>query len=78
MSLTEEQQAQHDAQVALETARHNNQLAIIRETTRLDLVRISKEVLVENARVKPVEDREVSEAGIIAFAETLSEYVIAD
>ena len=78
MSLTAEQQAQHDAQVSLEATRHTNQLAIMRESSRLDLIRISKEVLVENARIKPVEDREVSDADIIAYAEKLAEYVIVD
>jgi hypothetical protein len=41
----------------------------------LESVRLAKEVLLENARNKPIDDREVSADEITAFAETLISYV---
>ena len=42
---------------------------------KMELVRLAKEVLVENARVKAVEDRDVTAADITAFADALLTYI---
>lgn len=86
MALTAEQQAQVDFQIAiaqannvnqkeLETLRHQNQVVVDSKRAKLDLVRIAKEVLVENNRSKPVDSRDVTAADITAFATTLEAYV---
>lgn len=75
MALTTEQQAQIDIQMAVENARHANQMASEAARTKLEAVRLAKEVLVENARSKPVDDRDVTAADITAFAQTLVSYV---
>ena len=68
MALTAEQQAQVDIQLALENARHANQM-------QAEAVRLAKETLIENARSKPVDSRDVSAADIQAFAQTLVAYI---
>lgn len=71
MALTTEQQFQLD----LENARHANQMAAEAKRTKLEAVRLAKETLIENARSKPVDGRDVTAADITAFAQTLVAYV---
>jgi hypothetical protein len=82
MALTAEQQAQLEVQLAFENARHANQLEL--ETLRakseairvkLDAIRLAKETLIENARSKPVDSRDVAAADIQVFAQTLVSYI---
>jgi hypothetical protein len=79
MALTAEQQAQMEAamaaQTAAEAARHANHLAIELKRAKLEAIRMAKETLVENARSKPADSREVTAADITAFAQTLVNYV---
>lgn len=75
MALTTEQQAQIDMQNAMEAARHANQLELDARRTKLEAVRLAKETLIENARSKPVDSRDVSAADIQAFAQTLVSYI---
>ena len=42
---------------------------------RLEALRMAKETLIENARSKPVDARDVSAADIQAFAQTLVSYI---
>jgi hypothetical protein len=77
MPLTTEQQAQVDIQMAVENARHANQMASETKRAKLEAVRLAKEVLIENARSKPVDGRDVVAAEITAFAQTLVAYVEA-
>jgi hypothetical protein len=77
MSLTPEQQSQIDVANAIEAARHENQMALQRKQAKLDAVRLAKEVLIENARSKALDARDVSAADITAFAATLTAYVDA-
>lgn len=42
---------------------------------RLEAIRMAKETLLENARSKPVDSRDVTAADITAFADTLLAYV---
>jgi hypothetical protein len=77
MALTTEQQAQVDIQMAVENARYANQMAAEAKRTKLEAVRLAKETLIENARSKPVDGRDVTAADIAAFAQTLVAYVDA-
>jgi len=77
MALTAEQQAQHDAHLEVETARHVNQMAIQAKQAKLEAVRLAKEVLIENARSKAVDSRDVAAADITAFAGVLVTYINA-
>jgi len=75
MALTAEQQAQVDFQNATEAARHANQLELEARRAKLEAIRLAKETLIENARSKPVDSRDVSAADIQAFAQTLVSYI---
>jgi hypothetical protein len=75
MALTAEQQAQVDIQLALENARHANQMAMQAKQAKLEAVRLAKETLIENRRNEPVDAREVTAADITAYATTLVNYV---
>jgi len=71
MALDTQQQFQLD----LENARHANQMAAQAKQAKLEAVRLAKETLIENARSKPVDTREVTAADITAFAAALEAYV---
>ena len=77
MALTAEQQAQIDIQLAVENARNAAQAAMEAKRAKLEAVRLAKETLIENARSKPVESRDVTAADITAFAQALVAYVEA-
>lgn len=77
MALTTEQQAQVDVAIAVETFRSNQQAAADARRAKLDALRMAKEVLIENRRNLPVDQREVSAADITAFADSLVTYVNA-
>ncbi len=71
MALTTEQQAQVDVAVAIETSRATQQAAAEAKRTKLEAIRLAKETLIENARSKPADSREVTAADITAFADAL-------
>jgi hypothetical protein len=75
MALTAEQQAQVDIQMAIETARAANQVASEGRREKLEAVRLAKETLIENARSKPADSREISAEDITTFANTLVTYI---
>jgi D-ribose pyranose/furanose isomerase RbsD len=75
MSLTPEQQSQVDMSIAMDAARHEQQMAIQSKQAKLEAVRLAKEVLLENARSKAVSDRDVAAADITIFAALLVEYI---
>lgn len=77
MALTPEQQAQVDVHAAIENVRIAGQAASDARRERLEAVRLAKEVLIENARSKPVDARDVNAADITAFANTLVAYIAA-
>jgi hypothetical protein len=77
MALTTDQQSQVDMSVAMDAARHANNLAIQTKQARLEAVRLAKDVLLENARSKAVDSRDVAAADITAFAATLIAYIDA-
>jgi hypothetical protein len=69
--------AQQQFQLDLENTRHANQMAAEAKRAKLEAVRLAKETLIENARSKPVDTREVTAADITAFAAALEAYVNA-
>ena len=77
MALTPEQQSQVEMSDAIEATRHANNLAVQAKQAKLEAVRLAKEVLIENARSKAVDSRDVAAADITAFAGTLVAYIDA-
>lgn len=71
MALDPQQQFQID----LENTRHANQVAAEQKRMRLEVVRLAKETLIENARNKPADEAVVTVAEITAFAQELTNYV---
>lgn len=68
-------QAQMAAQQAAEESRHLHEAATQKHHTKLEMVRLAKEVLLENARHKTTEYSAVTAAEITAFAQELTNYV---
>lgn len=66
---------EHEFQLELESQRAANQDAAEMKRAKLESVRLAKEVLIENSRNKPIDNRDVSADEITAFAETLISYV---
>lgn len=64
--------AEHQFQLDLENTRHANLSQLEAQRAKLEAIRLAKEVLLENARNKPTDSREVSAEDIIAFAEKLT------
>jgi len=81
--LTEEQKEQMeiqakqqlDIQLSVEAERHKNQTEIETKRMKMELVRLSKELLVENARSKPASEAGVTADDVKAYAETLVQYI---
>jgi len=69
--------AQQQFQMDMEAARHANQMAVQAKQAKLEAVRLAKETLIENARSKPVDARDVTAADITAFAAALVSYIDA-
>lgn len=62
-------EAQRDA------ARRSQDIANEQRRNKMELVRLAKEVLIENNRSKPVDSRDLSADDITAFAQSLLNYV---
>jgi len=74
-TLHPEQQTQLDIQLTIEADRHEKALELMERNTKLELIRLAKDILIENSRSKPVDSREVTADDIKAFADTLATYV---
>lgn len=75
MALTAEQQDQVDFQNAMDAGRRAHEISMDQRRARLEAVRLAKETLIESARSKPVDQRDVSAADIVSFATTLENHV---
>ena len=83
MALTEEMQAQMAAQHAAqmtaqretEQARREHEQEMEARRAKLELIRLAKETLIENARNKPVGEAGITAAEITTFAQELTNYV---
>jgi len=77
MALTTEQQGQLDMALAIEADRHTNATEFQAKQIKLEMVRVAKEVLVENAKSKAVDSRDVSAEDITSFANSLVAFINA-
>jgi hypothetical protein len=77
MTLSDDQQVQVDIQIAVENARHANQLVIQAKQAKLEAVRLAQQTLIENSRSKAVDSRDVAATDITAYASTLTAYIDA-
>jgi hypothetical protein len=75
MAYTDEQQAALDIQMAVEDARHTYSLEMHAKASKLEAVRMAKEVMVENSRSLPADERAVGAESITAYAATLLAYI---
>ena len=66
--------ARHAKQVELEEYRAEQVRLQQVRTAKLEAIRLAKEVLIENARSKPVDSRDVSAEEIATFAATLTSF----
>lgn len=65
------QQGQLEMEKEAETLRHNNQMALMAAQQKLEAIRLAQQTLIENARSKPADEREITPADIAAFANAL-------
>lgn len=61
--------------LAVAAANSDATAAATAKQARLEAIRMAKETLIENARSKPVDSRDVTAADITVFADTLIAYV---
>ena len=71
MALTTEQIDQIAYQEASEAGRRAHEIAMESRRAKLEAIRLAKETLIENARSKPADSRDVTPANITAFADAL-------
>lgn len=69
--------AEQEFHINLEEARRASARELEGYRNRFEAVRIAKEVLMENARNRPSEERNVTAEDILAFANKLTTYVDA-
>lgn len=75
MALTQEQLDYVEYQNVLNQSNLINQQDAQRAAARMEAVKLAKETLIENARSKPVGERDITAADITAFADTLVNYM---
>ena len=61
--------------VQQETIRRAHEIELHKRTARLELLRTAKEIIIENNNSKPVSERSVTEAEIVAFAASLENFI---
>jgi len=62
-----------DAQVLISEKQHTQQMVELEKKARLDAFRMAKEILMENAKAKPVNEREITPVDITNYANALFE-----
>ena len=76
MAFTEEQQAQLDIQTATENNRAANQVVADAKRAKLEMVRMAKEILVENRRTQAAADAtDITASAVTALATDLTAFV---
>ena len=73
MALSDQQQSEVEFAIAMTAANSANEV----RRARLEAVRLAKETLIENARSKAVDARDVTAADITTFAAALTAYIDA-
>lgn len=61
--------------IKMENLRHSHLLELEQRRAKLEAVRLAQQVLIENARSKPVDSRDVSAQEITNYATTLVNYI---
>lgn len=59
----------------VENARRNHELNLEIRRSKLETIRLAKETLLENARSKPIDSRDVTAEDIKSFAQVLVSYI---
>ena len=77
MALTVEQQAEVDLENAKESGRQSHELAMEARRTRMEALRMARDVLTENRRSEPADSRALTADDITTFANSLLAYVHA-
>lgn len=77
MALTPEQQAEVDKQAAIAAAQVNANAAEAAKARKLQCLNIAQNVLLENKRNLPVEQRQITTDEIVAFAAALEAHINA-
>jgi hypothetical protein len=86
MAMTDEQQSQLEFAIATQKAqaeviaaaeadRREYEVAAEQRRIRLEMVRTARETLIENKRNLPVSERQITEDEVIAYAETLINFI---
>ena len=76
MALPPEMQAQVDLEIALSEARASSSLKHTSQNNKVEAIRVAKEILTENRRIKPAsEAKDIQDSDIIAFATSLVAYI---
>jgi hypothetical protein len=76
MALTEEQQSQVDTQNATENNRAANQAVAHAKQTKFELMRMAKEILVENRRTQAAADAtDITASAVTTLAADLTTFV---
>lgn len=75
MALTIEQTSQLEYQKALDADRFDHEKLMESRRAKLEMVRLAKEILIENARSKPVDSREVLADDIKNYSQSLVNYI---
>jgi hypothetical protein len=75
MDTIEDQMSILRAQQAAEESRRLHEAATQKRQAKLEMIRLAKDVLAENARHQTTEYAPVTAAAVIAFAEELTQYV---
>lgn len=77
MALTPEQQAEVDKQAAIAAATVNANAAEAAKARKLQCLNIAQNVLLENKRNLPVDQRQITTDEIVAFAAALEAHINA-
>lgn len=75
MAITAEQQSTIDVQEVVDNARQARLMETEIFRAKMEVIRLAKEILLENHRNLPVGDREVTAEAITAYAATLIDFV---
>lgn len=76
MALTTEQQAQIDIQANIEDRRHANQMDLQTKLTRIETVRLARDILIENRRLDTTANtQDITASDVIDFSTQVEAYI---
>lgn len=73
-SINEQQQKSHERVLEIENTRHANQLELEKLRINFEILRLSKDVILENSKTKPVDSRDISSDDVKNFATQLKSF----